>query len=117
MYRNELTVEEFKVLAGDTRIFLNSVPQQTASTNAQLMEIMMAQDFQDLTGQVIKRIVETAQRLESDLLRVLLETMPDTEKAEKAEGLLNGPVVTTEGRADVVTDQGQVDALLESLGF
>lgn len=117
LYRNELTIDDFKVLAADTRAFLDSVPHQTAATNAQLLEIMMAQDFQDLTGQVIKKIVDMAQRLESELLQVLLAAMPDAKKVEKADGLLNGPVVVAEGRTDVVTDQEQVDALLESLGF
>lgn len=117
LYRNELSVSEFKVLADDTRSFLNDVPQRTTATNAQLLEIMMAQDFQDLTGQVIKKVVDLAQGLESQLLQVLLEAMPEDRKAETPDGLLNGPVVCADGRTDVVTDQGQVDGLLESLGF
>ena len=117
LYRSELAVEEFKALAGDTQAFLAGVPDRTGATNAQLMEIMMAQDFQDLTGQVIMKVVEMAQRLESGLLRILLETMPDTKKAEAPVGLLNGPVISAEGKTDVVTNQGQVDELLESLGF
>ena len=113
----DLSIDEFKVLAGDTRSYLAEVPVWTAATNDQLMEIMMAQDFQDLTGQVIKKIVDLAQRMESDLLQVLLEAMPEDMKAGTPEGLLNGPVVNAEGRADVVANQEQVDDLLESLGF
>jgi chemotaxis protein CheZ len=117
LYRAELGVEEFKNLAADTRAFLLSVPKQTAATNEQLMEIMMAQDFQDLTGQVIKKVVDMAQNLESQLLQVLIEAMPEEVRAGTPESLLNGPVVSAEGRADVVTAQEQVDELLESLGF
>ena len=113
----DLSVEEFKVLAGDTRAWLGQVPAQTAATNAQLMEIMMAQDFQDLTGQVIKKIVDLAQSLESQLLQVLIESMPANIKVETPEGLLNGPVMDAQGRTDVVANQEQVDDLLESLGF
>ena len=115
--RAELGVDDFKKLAGDTRAFLLSVPKQTAATNAQLMEIMMAQDFQDLTGQVIKKVVEMAQSMESQLLQVLIEAMPEDRRAVTPDGLLNGPVVSAQGRADVVTAQEQVDELLESLGF
>jgi chemotaxis protein CheZ len=117
LYRNELSVDEFKALANETRAFLGDVPGFARDTRAQLNEIMMAQDFQDLTGQVIKKIVEMSQQLESGLLQVLIEAMPPEKRAAAPEGLLNGPVVNAEGRSDVVTSQEQVDDLLESLGF
>ncbi|MCP4637718.1 MAG: protein phosphatase CheZ [Methyloversatilis sp.] len=117
LYRNELSVEEFKALATETRGFLGDVPGFARDTRAQLNEIMMAQDFQDLTGQVIKKIVEMSQKLESGLLQVLIEAMPAEKRATTPEGLLNGPVINAEGRNDVVTSQEQVDDLLESLGF
>ena len=117
LFGGDLSVDEFKALAGDTRSYLNDVPQQTAATNDQLMEIMMAQDFQDLTGQVIKKVVDLAQRMESELLQVLIETMPPDMKVEAPDGLMNGPVVNAAGRADIVNSQEQVDDLLESLGF
>lgn len=117
LFGGDLSVDEFKALAGDTRNYLNDVPKQTAATNDQLMEIMMAQDFQDLTGQVIKKVVDLAQRMESELLQVLIEAMPQEMKMEAPEGLMNGPVVNAAGRTDVVNSQEQVDDLLESLGF
>ena len=117
LYRNELSVDEFKALATETRGFLSDVPGFARDTRAQLNEIMMAQDFQDLTGQVIKKIVEMSQELESGLLQVLIEAMPAEKRAATPEGLLNGPVINSEGRSDVVTSQEQVDDLLESLGF
>lgn len=118
LYANRLTVEEFKTLAGDTRVFLDQqVPQQTADTNAQLMEIMMAQDFQDLTGQVIKKIVTLAQDLESRLLDVLVDLIPDSRRNDEVNNLLNGPVVNTAANGEVAITQGQVDDLLDSLGF
>ena len=117
LYANQLSPDEFKALAGETRSFLGDLVQHSRATNAQLLEIMMAQDFQDLTGQVIKKVVELAQGLESQLLRVLIEAMPAERKAEAPEGLMNGPVISAVGRDDVVTSQEQVDDLLESLGF
>jgi len=108
-------VEQFKQLATRTHAYLVEVPKQTKATNAYLMEIVMAQDFQDLTGQVIKKIMEVTQQMEQQLVDLLVENAPAA--AKKDGGLLNGPVVNAEGRSDVVTNQDQVDDLLESLGF
>lgn len=117
LFEKKLDVEQFKNLVTQTHAFLYEVPKQTKATNAYLMEIMMAQDFQDLTGQVIKKIIEVTQQMEQQLLAVLLENAPASLKAELNAGLLNGPVVNAQGRTDVVTSQDQVDDLLESLGF
>jgi chemotaxis protein CheZ len=117
VFANQLSPAEFKLLAADTHGFLRAMPQQVAATNTQLTEIMMAQDFQDLTGQVIKKIVDLVQTMERQLLAVLMEAMPSELRAETPEGLLNGPVIDGEGRLDVVHSQAQVDDLLESLGF
>ncbi|THF66498.1 protein phosphatase CheZ [Pseudothauera nasutitermitis] len=117
LFANQLSVEEFKALSADTRTFVGGVADSSRATNAQLLEIMMAQDFQDLTGQVIKKVVDLAQVLETQLLQVLLEVAPSDKVPEKHAGLMNGPVISAEGRDDVVTSQEQVDDLLESLGF
>jgi len=118
LFANQLSVNEFKELAGETRAFLKEqLPQKTRATHAQLTEIMMAQDFQDLTGQVIKKIVTLAQDLESGLMGVLIEAVPDTRRTQEVDNLMNGPVVNAEGRSDVVVNQQQVDDLLDSLGF
>jgi chemotaxis protein CheZ len=113
----ELDVAQFKDLVMQTRGFLDDLPSQTRATNAQLMEIVMAQDFQDLTGQVIKKVVDLAQQMEGWMLELLLETTPADKKSEMDPNLLNGPVINAIGRTDVVTTQEQVDDLLESLGF
>ena len=118
VFANEMNAAEFKKLAAETRDFLNKkVPEKTQATHAQLTEIMMAQDFQDLTGQVIKKVVSLAQELESGLMNVLVQVMPETKRTEEVASLMNGPVVNSEGRTDVVVNQEQVDDLLDSLGF
>jgi chemotaxis protein CheZ len=117
-FANQLGVAEFKQLAEETRAHLkDQVPAKTRATHAQLTEIMMAQDFQDLTGQVIKKVVALAQELEAGLMGVLLEVVPETKRTGEVTSLMNGPVVNAEGRADVVVNQAQVDDLLDSLGF
>jgi chemotaxis protein CheZ len=118
VFANEMSPADFKALAAETRAFLNDqLPSKARATHAQLTEIMMAQDFQDLTGQVIKKIVSLAHELESGLMSVLIEVLPETKKTEEVTSLMNGPVVNAEGRTDVVVNQEQVDDLLDSLGF
>jgi chemotaxis protein CheZ len=117
LFNKQLNVDQFKALVMETQAFLENVPKQTKMTNSYLMEIMMAQDFQDLTGQVIKKIIELTQSMEQQLLALLLENAPPAVKAEYDVGLLNGPVINPHLRTNVVTSQDQVDDLLESLGF
>lgn len=109
--------DAFRKLVAQTRSYLDDVPNRTNATNAQLMEVMMAQDFQDLTGQVMKKITKMVQGLEQELVQLLRDNVPLDKKEEVNEGLLNGPVVKSAGRTDVVTNQDQVDDLLASLGF
>jgi len=115
VFDNKMDVDQFKQLATQTQAFLLEVPKQTRQTSASLTEIMMAQDFQDLTGQVIKKIIDVTQSLEQQLVALLVHNAPASVKID--QGLLNGPVVNSAGRSDVVTTQAQVDDLLESLGF
>lgn len=117
VFTGEVGVEQFRTLSAATLEYLESVPQHTQQTNAQLTEIVLAQDFQDLTGQVIKRISDLAHHLETELLALLLEHMPADHRSAGTESLLNGPVVSAERAGDVVSTQAQVDDLLESLGF
>jgi chemotaxis protein CheZ len=87
------------------------------ATRAELMNIMLAQDFQDLTGQVIGKITSIAQDLEKQLVQVLIDFAPSEIRRELDNGLLNGPQIKPEGNTEVVANQGQVDDLLDSLGF
>lgn len=113
----QLDSDAGRTLVAQTRSYLSDVPNRTNATNAQLMEVMMAQDFQDLTGQVMKKITKMVQVLEHELLQLLMDNVSVEKKEEINEGLLNGPVVNSSGRTDIVTDQDQVDDLLASLGF
>ncbi len=105
---------EYNQAAEETLEFLQQTAKNTKETKDLLMEIMMAQDFQDLTGQVIKKITGLAQDVEKQLLQVLVDYSPPAKKAE--EGLLNGPQID-KTKVDVVGSQAQVDDLLDSLGF
>lgn len=115
-FSSPLELDDARELVLDTRSYLSEVPQQASATNAQLMEIMMAQDFQDLTGQVIKKMMDVIKEMETQLLRLLVDNAPVEKRQEVNSGLLNGPQ-TKLGEPDAVDDQGQVDDLLASLGF
>jgi chemotaxis protein CheZ len=95
----------------------NDVVALAEKTDQRLTEIMMAQDFHDLTGQVIARVVNLAGTIEEQLLALLLESAPSGQPGQDKAYELAGPVVSAEGRTDVVTNQQQVDDLLASLGF
>ncbi|MDF7628386.1 protein phosphatase CheZ [Erwiniaceae bacterium L1_55_4] len=117
-FENPIELADARELVSDTREFLSDVPSHTSYTNKQLLEIMMAQDFQDLTGQVIKRMMDVIQEIERQLLMVLLENMPEANAAARkdASSLLNGPQIHANALG-VVANQDQVDDLLDSLGF
>ncbi|HEX8603962.1 MAG TPA: protein phosphatase CheZ [Pseudoduganella sp.] len=106
----------WRALAQRTIATLAATTDATGATKSHLMDIMMAQDFQDLTGQVIKRVTSIAQNLEKQLVQTLIDFAPEELKKEIDSGLLNGPQID-KSKDGVVADQGQVDDLLDSLGF
>jgi chemotaxis protein CheZ len=105
-------------LVDATCAFLTGISKQADQTNTVLTEIMMAQDFHDLTGQVIRKVVALAHTVEEQLLNLLIEATPVVQRPKvEAPRVLEGPVVNAEGRSDVLVDQEGVDDLLASLGF
>ena len=105
------------VASGSVMNFVGDVEGATARIDRHLTDIMLAQDFHDLTGQVVAKVVTLATDLEASLLKLLLQVAP-LDAATKADpAVLHGPVVEPAGRTDVVSNQGEVDDLLASLGF
>lgn len=113
------------VASGSIMNFVGDVEAATARIDQHLTDIMMAQDFHDLTGQVVAKVVKLAGDLEDSLVKLLLQAAPaDQAAAAQAQAhrtvdhdTLNGPVVDPGNRTDVVANQGEVDDLLASLGF
>ncbi len=123
-----ITADPVKAVAsGAVYNFVQEVETTTHRVDGHLTDIMMAQDFHDLTGQVVAKVVRLANDLESQLIKLLVQAAPP-EQAQKVEAALTahhptsepkleGPVVDAKGRTDVVADQSEVDDLLASLGF
>ena len=107
----------YRDMATMTMQCLVDMQHDTNATKQQLLDIMMAQDFQDLTGQVIRKVTDLAHSLECQLVQFLIDYAPSEVKRETDNTLLNGPQINPEGKSDVVADQSQVDDLLDSLGF
>lgn len=110
-------IHAYRALLIKNAEYLNTISRHGIETKAQLMEIMMAQDFQDLTGQVVKKITELSQNIEQQLVQLLVDYSPEQIKRPIQDGLLNGPQIKLNGQSEVVSNQEQVDDLLESLGF
>jgi chemotaxis protein CheZ len=124
LFSGKLSIDQFKALAGDSRTFAQAVSEATEAEKARLLEIMMAQDFQDITGQLIKKVVKITQTVENDLAQLLRDSAPAevkeklaqkqaaAQEPEKPAELMSGPSVPT-----AALDQDSVDDLLADLGF
>jgi chemotaxis protein CheZ len=118
LFDGKLSIDEFKALAGDSRQFASVVMEATETEKARLLDIMMAQDFQDITGQLIKKIVHITSTAERELAQVLRDNAPPEVKAaiaaaeSKPVDLMQGPAAP-----GVAMAQDDVDSLLADLGF
>ena len=118
LFAGKLSLDEFKALAGDSRQFAQAVLDATEAEKARLLEIMMAQDFQDITGQLIKKVVSITKTVENELAQLLRDNAPPETRAKLAEKeaapvmLMQGPSVP-----EAALDQDNVDDLLADLGF
>jgi chemotaxis protein CheZ len=85
-----------------------------------LNDVLMAQDFQDLTGQIISRVITLVEEVEGnlvELIRLTGDRFIKPQDAPETDTAAEGPHVPGVGRTDVVADQDEVDDLLSSLGF
>ena len=121
LFAGKLSIDQFKALAGDSRQFAQLVSAATEAEKARLLEIMMAQDFQDITGQLIKKVVNITKVVEGELAQLLRDSAPPDVKEKLAQKqavqeqpvqLMSGPSVPA-----AALDQDSVDDLLADLGF
>jgi chemotaxis protein CheZ len=120
LFSGKLSLDEFKALAGDSRQFATAVNEATEAEKARLLEIMMAQDFQDITGQLIKKVVKITQTVEAELAQLLRDSAPADLKeklAKKEEAAAPAPLMQGPSVPDTALNQDSVDDLLADLGF
>jgi chemotaxis protein CheZ len=127
--RRDMSPDEFRELYRRIDQFLGKTVDNSAVLSDKFNSILLAQDFQDLSGQVIKKVITLVQDVEYrlvDLMRVAgqVEQLTgifrsvDVETVNKgADVAAEGPQIKAAQRADVVSGQDDVDDLLSSLGF
>jgi chemotaxis protein CheZ len=98
--------------------FAQSTAEFSGKQSEVLSDIMMAQDFQDLSGQVIKKVIDIITRTEMQLVQLLIDSSPEsTPEAENVAKTVDNHVLEGPQTADEALKQGDVDDLLASLGF
>jgi len=122
--------DEQAALFARVESYLAKVASDGQGIHSRLTDILMAQGYQDLSGQVIKRVIDLVSDVEKSLVRlvkiasnveavagiqspVTAKTQLDAQQRIKAEG----PQMSTASKKDVVSGQDDVDELLSSLGF
>lgn len=121
-----LKLGEFKQLCHQLDAFIKQANTDSATLNALLTDVLMAQDYQDLTGQILRRVIELVREVEESLIGLLTafgqSNMAPSEQVvsarkEKMAHEAEGPIIDPASRNDVVSGQDDVDDLLSSLGF
>ncbi len=113
----ETTPEEEEQFHSELREFLLLVKGNSSELHKKLSEILIAQDFQDLTGQIIRRVITLVHDVEDKLVQLVRLSGSNAPKKEKIKHELEGPFVPGIDQGDVVESQDDVDDLLSSLGF
>ncbi|MGH1440393.1 MAG: protein phosphatase CheZ [Cellvibrionaceae bacterium] len=126
----EMSPDEFRELYKRMDVFFEQLDVSTNKLNENLQNIILEQGFQDLTGQVLKKVIGLVTEVETNLVSLVriagqVEDVVGIEADESVEENKEaGPDICGEGpqhkaseRNDVVNSQDDVDDLLSSLGF
>ena len=124
LMNRDIALGDFKKLCHQIDGLIKNSSSSALDLRSSLTDILMAQDFQDLTGQMIRRVIDLVQEIESKLVVILTVCSTDANATEQKIGEdssrcieAEGPIMNAEVRDDVVNDQDDVDDLLSSLGF
>ena len=120
---NDIQLDEFKSLCHGVDDVLKACGSNMPQIHSLMTEVLMAQDFQDITGQVIRRVIQLVEDVEKNLIELLKLFGDDAKKVTKQapktvdKNQAEGPIIDADKRDDVVQGQDDVDDLLSSLGF
>ena len=133
LLRRDMNPDEFRDLYHRIDQYLAFAGDSSSQLSEKLNTILLAQDFQDLTGQVIKKVISLVQDVEVRLVELMRvagqveELTGIVRSAEEKEAVVagaagldsvaEGPQVNADKRDDVMSGQDDVDDLLSSLGF
>ena len=111
--------DDFNDLSTSLSVYLARSMEDSATLHKNLSEVLMAQDFQDLTGQIIRKVITLVHDVEEKLVmlvRITGEKLEDGGEKKNSKELA-GPAIPGLDQGDQVTSQDDVDDLLSSLGF
>lgn len=119
LMQKQIELAEFKTLCHEMDAFMTTSVDDAELIKDHLNQVLMAQDFQDLTGQVIRRVIDLVREVEENLVSMLtvFGEQADVNRQTVDSAAAEGPVVSSENKAEVVNGQDEVDDLLSSLGF
>jgi chemotaxis protein CheZ len=117
--QREMPYDEFKAVSKEIGSFFEYSANTSEVISKKLTEILMAQGFQDITGQIIRRVIQLVQDVETNMVELIRLSggLSEGEQKTHKEPELAGPVVPTIATNDSVKNQDDVDDLLSSLGF
>jgi len=116
--RREMDVSKFKKMGNELVDFLDELNSNSDKIYTGLNNILMAQDYQDLTGQVIRKVIEVVQQVEDSLVGLIRATgVQAGPRKVVSEIEAEGPQMNVGNKYNVVNGQDDVDDLLSSLGF
>lgn len=117
----EMPLAEFKAMSVEITEHFKQSKGDLVQIQAGLNDILMAQGFQDITGQIIRRVIELVQELEASMVKLISISGRKMTGGESApqDHELPGPVVpgVDDREGGVATSQVDVDDILSSLGF
>lgn len=123
LMNNDIQLGEFKEMCHQVDALMRECGQNMPQIHGLMTEVLMAQDYQDITGQIIRRVIQLVEDVEKNLIE-LLKLFGEEQKAQAKQNVkavdknaAEGPVINPEQRDDVVENQDDVDDLLSSLGF
>ncbi len=119
--RRELGANELREMGQDVESFFAESDRMMTDLLSGFTEVLMAQDFQDLTGQIIRRVINLVDEIESNLVELIKIQGENYQREEKViehtETVLDGPQIPGKETDEVMKGQDDVDDLLASLGF
>mgnify|MGYP001346889443 CR=1 FL=1 len=120
---NDIQLNEFKEMCHQVDALMRECGQNMPQIHGLMTEVLMAQDYQDITGQIIRRVIQLVEDVEKNLIE-LLKLFGEEQKSQAKQNVkavdknaAEGPIINPEQRDDVVENQDDVDDLLSSLGF
>lgn len=122
----QMTVDDFRGFSGELAVFLRDTQSNSEALNSKLSEVLMAQGYQDLSGQIIRKVIDLVHDVENKLVELVRLSGSVQAKSQQQDEVVApverdieaaGPVVPGVDKGDTVNGQDDVDDLLSSLGF